>query len=230
MIKLYLYPGLFKLTDNNPFGLKVEVFCNINQLDYQVINTVDTTEAPRSQLPYINDEGVIISDSDEIISYLMNQYQLTIDDQLDERQKLIKYLINRMLGDHLYWIIGYSRWLDECYWPAFKRAFQQELPMLDDQKMEQFRQYNANKYNLQGISRYSNEEIYQQGINDLEAIVAILSNKTFLFSNKITSLDCSCYGFLANIYYFDSDTPLKAYISQSRLKDYILRIRRLLKD
>lgn len=35
MITLYLYPELFGLPDNNPFGLKVDTFLQLTNIDYK---------------------------------------------------------------------------------------------------------------------------------------------------------------------------------------------------
>jgi hypothetical protein len=39
----------------------------------------------------------------------------------------MSHLITRLLGD-LYWVISYSRWKDERYWPAFRDALLREHP------------------------------------------------------------------------------------------------------
>ena len=57
----------------------------------------------------------------------------------------------------------------------------------------------------------------------------ILGDNEFIFGNTIHTLDASCYGFLANIFYFDIKTPLKEYIeNESSLQKYIERVRKLL--
>ena len=55
MITLYLYPELFGLSDNNPFGLKVDTFLRLVGLKYRAEHIMDTKDAPRRQLPYLTD-------------------------------------------------------------------------------------------------------------------------------------------------------------------------------
>lgn len=227
MIILYSYPELFGLPDNNPFGLKVDTFLRLTKIDYTHKHITNTQNAPRGQLPYLNDNDQIITDSNIIIQYLAKKY-VDLDSDLTEFQKNTHFLIIRMLDYHLYWVMSYSRWQDENFWPLFKAAFLKQLPELTDSSLEDIRKYNIEKYYFQGISRYPSQDIYQAGIDDLQAIVMLLAEKRFLFGDKIHALDACCYGFLANILYFEIETPLKEFILQTPLKEYINRIRTLL--
>lgn len=112
-----------------------------------------------------------------------------------------------MLDNHLYWIMSYSRWQDPQFWPLFKMAFLENFPQLTEDALENPRKHNIEKYYYQGIRRYESADIYQMGIDDLQIIDKLLGNHKFLSGEKIHTLDICCYGFLANIYYFE--TPLK---------------------
>ncbi len=70
MIQLYSYPELFGLADNNPFGLKVWAFLKLTGVPFTHHHIFDASTAPRSQLPYIVDDGRPIGDSDTIIAHL----------------------------------------------------------------------------------------------------------------------------------------------------------------
>ncbi|WP_454782126.1 glutathione S-transferase family protein [Legionella sp. WA2022007384] len=227
MIILYSYPELFGLPDNNPFGLKVDTFLRLTQIDYQHEHIINTQNAPRGQLPYLIDDEHIITDSNNILHHLSHNY-VNLDHNLTEEQKNIHFFINRMLDNHLYWVMSYSRWQDEQFWPSFKAEFLKQHSELSEASLEQVRKYNIEKYHYQGIGRYSTTEIYQSGIDDLQAILYLLGDKNYLFGNKVHTVDACCYGFLANILYFEIETPLKDFIVQTPLKNYTNRIRALL--
>ncbi|QMT61477.1 glutathione S-transferase family protein [Legionella sp. PC997] len=227
MIILYSYPELFGLPDNNPFGLKVETFLRLTKIDYQHMHIINTQNAPRGQLPYLMDEEQVITDSNTILNHLSQKY-VNLDHDLTAEQKNIHFLMNRMLDNHLYWVMSYSRWQDEQFWPLFKAEFLKQLSELSETSLEQVRKYNLEKYHYQGIGRYSSKDIYQSGIDDLQAILYVLGDKDYLFGNKVHSLDACCYGFLANILYFEIETPLKDFVMQTPLSDYTNRIRALL--
>lgn len=190
---------------------------------------LDTTNAPRGQLPYIVDGEQKISDSNRIICYLTEKYKISLDDNITSAQKSIHFLVTRMLDNHLYWVISYSRWQDERFWPFFKAEFLKQLGNMPEKVLEDSKKYNIEKYHYQGISRYTKEEIYQSGIEDLNVISSFLGSKDFFFGKTVHIIDACCYAFLANIFYFDINTPLKDFIaSDTNLSAYIHRVRELL--
>jgi Glutathione S-transferase N-terminal domain len=167
MITLYSYPGLFGVADNNGYGLKVFAFMRLAGVSFRHEHTVDASSAPRGQLPYIVENGETIGDSDTIIAHLIGKYRLTIDDALAARQRDQNLLITRMLDD-LYWVMSYSRWKDERYWPAFRDALMREHPSLTEEGLLKAREYNFRRYHFQGIGRYAPDAVYARGLADLE--------------------------------------------------------------
>ncbi|MET3244319.1 hypothetical protein ABIE53_001064 [Burkholderia sp. OAS925] len=55
MLTLCSYPDLFGVADNNPFGLKVFAFMRLCGLAFEHSHVLDTSLAPRGQLPYLQD-------------------------------------------------------------------------------------------------------------------------------------------------------------------------------
>jgi Glutathione S-transferase N-terminal domain len=131
MITLYSYPELFGVADNNGYGLKVFAFLRLNGMPFKHEHVFDASAAPRGQLPYIVDDGETIGDSDTIIAHVIAKNRLKIDAALTARQRDMSLLITRMIDD-LYWVMSYSRWKDERFWPAFRDALLREHPSLTE--------------------------------------------------------------------------------------------------
>ena len=131
MITLYSYPSLFGVADNNGYGLKVFAFMRLAGVKFTHEHIFDASAAPRGQLPYLVDDGETIGDSETILAHLIAKYRLSIDDALGARERDVSLLITRMLDD-LYWVMSYSRWKDERYWPSFRDALMREHPSLTD--------------------------------------------------------------------------------------------------
>src|SRR5262249_44756976 len=105
MITLYSYPELFGVADNNAYGLKVFAFLRLAGVPFRHEHIFDAAAAPRGQLPYIDDDGQAIGDSDTIISHLIAKRRLTIDAPVTLAQRNMNHLITRMLDD-LYWVMS----------------------------------------------------------------------------------------------------------------------------
>ena len=70
MLTLYSYPTLFGVADNNAYGLKVFAFLKIAGVPFRHEHIFDAATAPRAQLPYIEDDGEAIGDSETIIAHV----------------------------------------------------------------------------------------------------------------------------------------------------------------
>ena len=210
MPTLVSYPGLYGLADNNPYGLKVFAFLKLCGVAFRHEHVLDAKDAPRGQLPYLMDGGETIGDSDAIVAHLIGRYGLTIDDGLTASEHNTGLLVRRLLDD-LYWVMSYSRWKDPRFWPAFRDAMLKALPGVTGDALEEARQYNFKRYHYQGIGRYEPDAVYARGVADLGVLADLLPGRGFLFGAKPTSIDAGIYGFTANIFFYEIDTPLKAF-------------------
>jgi glutathione S-transferase len=152
MVTLYSYPELFGVADNNPFGLKVYVYLKLCGLAFRHEHIFDASKAPRGQLPYLVDGDTAIGDSDTIISHLISRNALTIDTALTPSQRDTGLLLRRMLDD-LYWVMSYSRWKDDRFWPLFRDAILRTHPDVTAESLETAREYNFRRYHFQGVGR-----------------------------------------------------------------------------
>ena len=172
MLTLYSYPTLFGVADNNGYGLKVYAFLKLAGVPFIHEHIFDASAAPRGQLPYIVDDGETIGDSEAIIAHLIRQKSLSINSALTTSQRDTDLLITRMLDD-LYWVMSYSRWKDDRYFPAFRDALKREHPRLMDESLDKAREYNFQRYYFQGIGRYSPEDAYTRGLADLGVLARL---------------------------------------------------------
>ena len=212
MIVLYSYPKLFGVADNNGYGLKVFAFMRLAGLPFTHEHIFDASAAPRGQLPYITDDGVAFGDSESIIAHLTRKYRLTIDAELTTQQRDTSHLITRMLDD-LYWVMSYSRWKDDRYWPAFRDALIREHPNVTEAALRKAQEFNFQRYYFAGIGRYEPNDAYARGLADLRVLADLIPTQGYVHGPKPTSIDAGIYGFLANIYFYDIDTPLKQFVT-----------------
>jgi glutathione S-transferase len=212
MITLYSYPELFGVADNNGYGLKVFAFLRLAGVPFRHEHIFDASSAPRGQLPYIVDEGETIGDSETIIAHLTGKYRLTIDGALTGHERDQNLLITRLLDD-LYWVMSYSRWKDDRYWPAFRDALMREHPSLTEAALLKARDFNFQRYHFQGIGRYAPDAAYARGLADLKVLANAVPAGGFVHGSQPTSIDAGIYGFIANIHFYAIETPLKQFVA-----------------
>ena len=211
MLTLYSYPELFGVADNNGYGLKVFAFLKLAGVPFRHEHIFDASAAPRGQLPYIDDDGETAGDSETIIAHLIARYRLTIEAGLTTAQRDLSHLITRMLDD-LYWVMSYSRWKDERFWPLFRDALMREHPSLTEAGLLKARDFNFQRYHFQGIGRYAPDAAYARGLADLQVLADLIPTTGYLHGDQPTSIDAGIYGFIANIYFYEIDTPLRQFV------------------
>ena len=211
MLTLYSYPSLFGVADNNGYGLKVYAFLRLCGVPFHHEHIFDASHAPRGQLPYIIDDGETVGDSEAIIAHLIHHYGLAIDAALTAAQRDQSLLITRMLDD-LYWVMSYSRWKDERYWPAFRDALLREHPSLTEEGLRKAKEYNSQRYYYQGIGRYPPDAVMARGLAELDVLANLVPAGSYVHGENPTSIDAGIYGFIANILLYDIDTPLRQFV------------------
>jgi glutathione S-transferase len=211
MLTLFSYPGLFGVADNNGYGLKVFAYLRLAGVAFEQRHVFDASAAPRGQLPYVTDGDVTVGDSDAIIAHVARARGADLDAGLTDAQRRLGVMLGRTLDD-LYWVMSYSRWKDEAYWPQFAAALRAQHPQVTAEAAEKARAYNAQRYHFQGIGRYAPEAAYARGLADLEAIAGLVPADGFLFGARPGGADAAVYGFIANIFYYPIATPLKRFV------------------
>src|SRR3954469_22239997 len=187
MLTLYSYPNLFGVADNNPFGLKVYAFLKLCGLAFRHEHIFDALKAPRGQLPYLVDGDTTIGDSDAIINHLISRNNLTIDNALTPSQRDTDLLVRRMLDD-LYWVMSYSRWKDDRFWPLFRDAILRTHPDVSAESLTRARDYNSKRYHFQGIGRYEPEAAYARGVAELQVLGRLVPASGFVFGPQPSSI------------------------------------------
>src|SRR5262249_13789895 len=153
----------------------------------------DASKAPRGQLPYIDDDGTIVGDSDTIIAHVTRTRGLTIDAGLTTAQRDMSHLIDRMLDD-LYWVMSYSRWKDERFWPQCGAVFMREHPSVTKDGLRKAQEFNFQRYHFQGIGRYAPDAAYARGLADLKVLADVIPADGYVHGPKPTTVDAGIYG------------------------------------
>lgn len=226
MITLYQLPRCWGIPNPGQFCVKLETYLRMTGLAYQTVETLPLF-APRRKLPYIDDNGIQIADSRLIIDYLKANYGDMLDRHLSAEQRAITKAWQRLLEEHLYWVIMYTRWnYTESNWQANKQAIFSGLPrILSDLTAFAYRYRIKAQIRGQGLARLMPEEIFKLGNEDIDAISLFLGDKTYFMGDEPASLDASAYGMLINIISCPIESPVKDYaLSKKNIVDYCTRM------
>lgn len=226
MLTLYQFNPVWGLPNSSPFCMKLETYLRMARIEYQVNTEGNLSKAPKGKLPYIEDQGQIIADSNLIIDYLQSTYGTSLDTHLSPAEAAVALALRRLVEENLYWAVVYSRWVEEQNWPSTRAIYFEELPPI----LRTLVAYIARRQVTQnlkghGMGRHSAAEIYQISAADLQALSDFLADKPYFMGDQPTTLDASAYGVLANILKAPLNSPLRDKAEQlSNLGSYCDRM------
>ncbi|OUS28870.1 hypothetical protein A9Q99_10845 [Gammaproteobacteria bacterium 45_16_T64] len=227
MITLFQYRPAFGLPNASPFCMKVEVFLKMAKLEYKTKVINDPSKAPNAKLPYICEDNETIADSAFILRHLTYKHSIDLNGDYSPQQLAIGDAVAKMLEEHYYWSLTYSRWIDERFWPTTKKAFFGNLPLPLQLFIPSVAKGKVKSQIFQqGTSRHNETKIYQLGIDDINTVDTILHDNDFIIGSEPCVHDATVYAFLANALYPEADTPLKQHIKKKpKLVAYCDRMR-----
>ena len=213
MIRLFIFPPLMAGTPNpGPFCVKLETALRLAGVPYETCHVTRPDQGPKGKIPYVEIDGERIGDSTLILERLKETRGVDLDAHLSPRERAQSLALQRMLEEHLYFILVYSRWIEPTNWEKIRKLFFGNMPLplrLIVPRMAH--KGTAEKLYGQGIGRHTRDEIYAFGARDLDALSEVLGDKPFVFGDKPSLADATAFAFVVSIIGPDFDSPLKAH-------------------
>lgn len=217
MLTLYKFGPQWNIADPSPFCVKLESFLKLNNIEYTLSNDCIRTalsKAPKGKLPFIEFEnGDGMGDSTMIIEELSKRHNIDMEATLSDQQKATSHAFRRMLDESTYWVLVYSRWLDDAGWNVIGPLFFDSAPPLMRNFIKSTMRKKVRK-NLsgQGFGRHSRDEVYKIGQQDLHALSTLLGDDQWFFGAKApTLLDIWSHAYIMNLISPPFDVPIKDY-------------------
>ena len=199
MITLHGFGEKFGVKDPSAPVLKVSTYLRMADINYKVDNSPNNLKkALKGKLPFINDDGKVIPDSQFIFEYLKQNY-VDLDSELSKKQKAQAYLITKSLDENLYFISVYSRWLCDDTWQHVKKEFFGDLPLIIKSIIpNMIRKKMKRTLFGQGLTKHTHQEILHIAKQSFQALSDLLADEKYFFGSTPSSLDAAAYGILAN--------------------------------
>ena len=204
MITLYAFAPMWGLPDPSTFVMKTDVQLKLSRLEYQT-EYGGLGQSPKGKLPFISDDGEIISDSVFIRDHLERKYGLDLDSGLSADQRAQSWALERMLEDHLYWAIVFARWGNETNFAKGPAQFFGDAPavMLTGAQQEMM----ANLHG-QGFGRHTPEEVGMLAYRSFAALSTVLGDQDYIFGDTATALDAGALATIAGATVEMFDSPI----------------------
>ncbi|RFP26135.1 glutathione S-transferase family protein [Duganella sp. BJB488] len=205
MITIYGFGPAFGLSDASPFVRKTEILLKLANLPYQK-RTGKLRLAPKGKLPYIEDQGVILSDSTFIRWHLEKTYRIDLDAGLSSQQRGVAWALEKLVEDHLYWALVQRAWRDPANYRKVAAVLFKKLPW----PLRPLVSYLASRQAgqrlwVQGMGRHTPDEQLALVRNTVASIAAILGDQAFMLGARPSTVDAAVYPFMESMTsdYFD---------------------------
>lgn len=212
MITLHTFPGTPELESFSPFCMKVEVYLRAQEIPYKAI-LGDPRKSPKGKMPFIDDDGAILSDSSAILAHLEKKATTPMDGGLGDDDRARAQVIQRTFEESLYWVMLWSRWVDDDGWKVLAPRIAAIMPAAVRWLVPGIlRGRVKSTLHAQGTGRHSRDEIFALGAADIRAVARLLGDRPFFLGDAPRTIDVVAYAFLANLHYWER-TPLKDVFS-----------------
>jgi len=209
MITLATFGPAFGLPDPSPFVTKADVLLKMSGLPYE--KTAGALgKAPKGKLPYLQDDGKTIADSTFIRLHLEKKYGIDFDRGLTPAQRGAGWAVDKMLEDHLYWIIIRWRWLHDANFAKGPSVFFAGIPALVRPIVTGVVRRSLRKtLHLNGIGRHSDEELIELATRLLLAVSGMLDGNEYITGPTVSGADATTYAFMLSVLCPLFDSPLR---------------------
>lgn len=227
MIRLHQFAPAFGLPNASPFCMKLETYLRMVGLPYELVNSGDVLRAPKGKLPFIDDDGTRVADTNFIVEYLKGRYGDPLDAALSPEQAAVATAFQRLLEEDLYWAVVQTRWVEDAGWQTTRDAFFGALPVpLRWIVPPLARRGLRSEMRGHGMGRHGAAEIHAIGCRDVTAVADFLADKPFMLGESPTSLDATAHAFLANLLWAPVDSPIQRHArARPTLEAYCQRMK-----
>jgi glutathione S-transferase len=198
VITLYGFGPAMGLPEISPFVTKAHILLQMAGLPYETNTRFGGfLKAPKRKLPYIRDNGAIVSDSTFIRFHIEKKYGFDFDRGLSPAEKAAAWALERMCEEHLYWLILDVRWLDDANFRAGPAKMFASVPAPPRPLVERYvRGVMRKTLHLQGLGRHDAASKLELARRDFFAVSDTLADKPFLFGEEPRGADASVGAFI----------------------------------
>jgi glutathione S-transferase len=208
VIQVHVVPGAFGTLSLSPFCTKLMVWFKLADLPHEIV-LASMMRSPKGKVPFIEENGVLMGDSQLCIEHLTAKYGVAIDVGLSPADLALGRAVRRMIEEGTYWTSVYNRWEMDQGYLAVRPAFMAFMPpVLGHFIVPSLRRKIRKALHAQGTGRHAEIEVQTMGVADLNAVRDLMGDHRFFFGDEPRSIDATIFAFVDGLARFPVDSPL----------------------
>lgn len=233
MITMYGYIPAWGLPDVSPYVSKTDLLLRLSGLQHELVTLPngDLSATPKGKLPYIDDDGTVVSDTILIAHYLRDTYGDKLDAALSPEQKAVSVAFEKMLDHGFYWGLVQSRYRRDEDFKLYDPIWVKFLSWLPVEQREapvkEFRERILGQFFHSGMGRNTEEEVDAIIFDMFDAMSDYLGDKHYFHGDEPTSIDAAVYSNLTHAMFVPFPGPICKYgNTKPNLLAYVNRIQK----
>jgi glutathione S-transferase len=191
-----------------------------------VVDTPDPRKAPKGKLPFIEDGTSRIADTSVIIEHLRKTRGVDPDAHLDLDQRATALLVQRTLEEHYAFVLLYTHFIREQGWEHTRATFDRIPGFVRPIVARLVRGRMSKVVWVQGLSRHSDQQIMELGLQDSRAVLKVKSEGPFFFGEAPAGVDAIVFATLASTILTPIQSPIRDYLrAEPSCLAYVERMR-----
>lgn len=217
MITLHKFVPAWGLPDLSPFCVKVETYLRMRGLPFDS-KVSDVRKSPKGKLPYIEQDGVRLSDSRDILAHLERSADSPLDSGITPAEQATSTAFRALFEEELYFYVLALRWKTEAGWRIYQPTMRQYLETVGIPRfiagaiLPAVRRGMVQHTWRQGAGRHSESEINARAIEGVNAIATQLGDGPYFLGQTPRCIDATAYAFLASSMWSPFEGALKSHL------------------
>lgn len=216
LVTLHVFKGSGITVSSSPFSSKMEMYCRLAGIPHE-IKEADHNKAPKSKVPYIEHDGNIVGDSQLIIRYLENTFNVSHMSglggtknpfvpfaKLSTVDRARSELIRVLCEQDLYWGILSIKWAGRGGVCKSESAWQGTVENYFDAIPSALRGIITSMIRVsvlrdawgQGLCRHSPDDQLYMLKRSVETLSTTLGSQTYMLGTFPSECDCIAFGTL----------------------------------
>ncbi len=206
----------------SPFSMKAMGYLHMLGLEWQLDIKADIRKQPNGKLPVLVDGPDVIADSGAIALHLEAKVGRSLNDGLDDGERMLSHAVRRMAEEHIYFIAVHNRWSEDENFALIRPSLEKLAPFPMLKILPGIiRKSVIKQVNAQGVGRMSDDLRVARLAADFGVLEFQLGEKPFLFGDRATAADLSVVPMLAVLLACPADTRIRRELTgRPKLVEY----------
>ncbi|MDU8927354.1 glutathione S-transferase C-terminal domain-containing protein [Alisedimentitalea sp. MJ-SS2] len=214
-LTVFTYPPAWGLPSACPFAVKLLAWLNLHRIPYRQIVHSSVENSPTGNSPWVEVNGEAVGETDAIIAFLANQYDIPCGHRPDESQHETTQRLKTAFEDQFHKVMEYEMLIHPVGVPGFEAVVAGQPSAIASVQKNKLRHRLRKYLDDCGFTAFGQEKIEACGRAKLDKLSELVEQYRFIGGEHPSIADLSVFGQVAPLRYWPMRTPVAEYVKSS---------------